>query len=359
MLILVKYLTRFYLTLDYPFLLFFNLPMPIYRFKFTSLFLLLTLLSSLALSMENSIDYKKNWLSLLEAPKSYVFEKSLTLLKRYEFKTLDIEVYRQANGIGTFQTLYIALPKNLKKRAPTVVVPYYNPEQMLGFFPDSLKQADSPNIAIMRHLAERGFIVATAETYHLTYIKSDKHRKDFSRWNDAGHSLMKDYPRWSGMGKLVFDTQLIIDILQADNRVDAENIGIAGHSLGGKIAFYVGCIDPRIKVILASDFGIAWEQSNWHDIWYWGEKLEKIKADGLNHAQLLDMANAKPFVFLAGKYDNNDSLKILNCAKSYSNFPDRLLFINHAKGHRPPLDVLEQGYDFLEKYLCKKKHCDK
>jgi hypothetical protein len=281
------------------------------------------------------------------------------LLKRYEFKTLDIEVYRQANGIGTFQTLYIALPKNLKKRAPAVVVPYYNPEQMLGFFPDSLKQADSPNIAIMRHLAERGFIVATAETYHLTYIKSDKHRKDFSRWNDAGRSLMKDYPQLSGMGKLVFDTQLIIDILQADKRVDAENIGIAGHSLGGKIAFYVGCIDPRIKVILASDFGIAWEQSNWHDIWYWGEKLEKIKADGLNHAQLLDMANAKPFVFLAGKYDNNDSLKILNCAKSYSNFPDRLLFINHAKGHRPPLDVLEQGYDFLEKYLCKKKHCDK
>ena len=328
------------------------------KLLFCTLYCITTFIfSSVAFATESAI--KKNWLSLLEAPKSYVFEKSLTLLKRYEFKTLDIEVYRQANGIGTFQTLYIALPKNLKKHAPAVVVPYYNPEQMLGFFPDSLKQADSPNIAIMRHLAERGFIVATAETYHLTYIKSDKHRKDFSRWNDAGHSLTKDYPQWSGMGKLVFDTQLIIDILQADKRVDAENIGIAGHSLGGKIAFYVGCIDPRIKVILASDFGIAWEQSNWHDIWYWGEKLEKIKADGLNHAQLLDMANAKPFVFLAGKYDNNDSLKILNCAKSYSKFPDRLLFINHAKGHRPPLDVLEQGYDFLEKYLCKKKHCDK
>ena len=75
--------------------------------------------SSVAFATESAI--KNNWLSLLEAPKSYVFEKSLTLLKRYEFKTLDIEVYRQANGIGTFQTLYIAFPKNLKKRAPAVV----------------------------------------------------------------------------------------------------------------------------------------------------------------------------------------------------------------------------------------------
>ena len=102
--------------------------------------------SSVAFATESAI--KNNWLSLLEAPKSYVFEKSLTLLKRYEFKTLDIEVYRQANGIGTFQTLYVAFPKNLKKRTPAVVVPYYNPEQMLGFFPDSLKQADSPNIFV-------------------------------------------------------------------------------------------------------------------------------------------------------------------------------------------------------------------
>ena len=162
---------------------------------------------------------------------------------------------------------------------------------------------------------------------------------------------MKDYPQWSGMGKLVFDTRLIIDVLENDKRVDANKIAIAGHSLGGKIAFYVGCIDPRIKAILASDFGISWEQSNWNEIWYWGEKLEKMQVDGLNHAQLLDIANAKPFVFLAGKYDNNDSLKFLNIAKKYSQYPDRLLFINHAKGHRPPIEVLEQAYDFIAKYL--------
>ena len=296
---------------------------------------------------------KDKWLSLLEAPKSYTFKKSLTLQKRYEFETLNLEVYQQANGIGTFQTLYIALPKNLKSPTPAVVVPYYNPEQMLGFFPDTLKQADVPTIAMMRHLAEAGFIVATAETYHLTYIKSDKKRKDFSRWKDASKALAKDFPNWSGMGKLVFDTQLIIDVLASDKRVNAEKIGIAGHSLGGKIAFYTGCIDPRIKVILASDFGIGWEQSNWHDDWYWGKKLEKMKADGLEHSQLLSISNSKPFILLAGKYDNADSFTIMKKASGYEKHPEQLQIINHAKGHRPPIDVLEQGYKFLEKYLGK------
>ena len=324
------------------------------RFKFTSFFLLFTLFSSLALSVENYITIKKKWLSLLEPPKTYVFQRSISLQKRYEFETLDLEVYQQANGIGTFQTLYIAFPKNLKSPASAVVVPYYNPEQMLGFFPDSLKQADVPTIAMMRHLAERGFIVATAESYHLTYIESDKPRKDFSRWKDASQALAKDFPQWSGMGKLVFDTQLIIDVLQADKRVNPEKIAIAGHSLGGKIAFYTGCVDHRIKAILASDFGIAWEQSNWQDTWYWGKKLEKMKADGLEHSQLLTISNAKPFILLAGKYDNAESYKVMQKARGYEKFPERLQIINHAKGHRPPLEVLEKGYDFLEKHLNKK-----
>jgi len=28
-----------------------------------------------------------------------------------------------------------------------------------------------------------------------------------------------------------------------------------------------------------------------------------------------------------------------------------LCVYNHATGHRPPTDVLERGYDFIDKYL--------
>ena len=44
------------------------------------------------------------------------------------------------------------------------------------------------------------------------------------------------------------------------------------------MAFYTGCLDERFKVILASDFGIGWDQTNWKDLWYWGSRVDELKA---------------------------------------------------------------------------------
>src|SRR5690606_7999981 len=93
-----------------------------------------------------------------------------------------------------------------------------------------------------------------------------------------------------------------------DPRVDHARIGIAGHSLGGKMALYTGCLDPRIKAILCSDFGIVWEMSNWDEPWYWGKKLQALKAANIDHADLLRSGGRKPFALLAGLYDDETAL---------------------------------------------------
>ena len=144
---------------------------------------------------------------------------------------------------------------------------------------------------------------------------------------------------------------LLVDALAGDSRVDALRIGIAGHSLGGKMAFYAGCLDDRIKAILASDFGIGWDQTNWNDIWYWGNKVDLLKARGIDHGSLLACAAPKPFCLIAGQYDNADSYAMMQKTPGYENKPDRLVMFNHATGHRPPMNVLEKGYDFLDKWL--------
>ena len=153
------------------------------------------------------------------------------------------------------------------------------------------------------------------------------------------------------MGKLTADTMLLTDILSADPRVDAERLGIAGHSLGGKMAFYAGCLDDRIKVILASDFGIGWEQTNWRDIWYWGDKVDKLQEAGLDHSALLGCSGAKPMCLLAGQYDDMTSWEMMQAAPGYETCPERLMIVHHAAGHRPPADALEQGYGFLDHWL--------
>ena len=139
---------------------------------------------------------------------------------------------------------------------------------------------------MMLHLVKRGYIAACADAYHLTYADSTKARDDFTRWRDAAGKLHADHPHWSGMGKLISDTRRMIDGLCEDSRVDSARVGIAGHSLGGKMAFYTGCLDERVKVILASDFGFGWEQSNWDEPWYWNGRVKELEALGLDASGL-------------------------------------------------------------------------
>lgn len=296
----------------------------------------------------------EKWKECLQRPAAYTCKPSWSLVKTYSFDICNVELYLQANGPGTFQRVLMVFPKNMRGRLPAVVVPYYFPEGMLGFeLETEEKLTQYTEVAMMSHLAERGFITISADAYHLTYLDLPLPRDDFRRWQLVGAALNQDYPGWCGMGKLHADTMLLLEALEADERVDRERIGIAGHSLGGKMAFYTGCLDPRVKAVLASDFGFPWEQSNWDDAWYFGSRLAEMKAIGMNHTQILDLADGKPFFLLAGQYDNEKSYEMMQKAASYRSCPENLHFLNHASGHRPPAWALKQGYDFLEQILKK------
>ena len=207
----------------------------------------------------------ESWLGMIGQPKEYRYQPSFELIKRVVHAEFDGELYRQANGPGTFQRTLLALPKNLSGRVPAVAVPFYFPEAMLGFELDTGELLPSySGIEMMLHLLRRGFAVISADAYHLTYLASKRERNDFTRWHEAGAALLKDQPGWTGIGKLIADTRLLVDVLCQDPRIDSARIGIAGHSLGGKMAFYAGCLDTRVKAILTSDFGFCWEQSNWN-----------------------------------------------------------------------------------------------
>ena len=117
------------------------------------------------------------------------------------------------------------------------------------------------------------------------------------------------------------------------------------------MAFYTGCLDERVKVILASDFGFGWAQSNWDASWYWDGQTPSLAEQGLDHTALLGICAPKPFCLLAGEYDDASSGEKMNKTEGYQAHPERLLLIHHGKGHRPPMEALEAGYDFLDRYL--------
>lgn len=295
---------------------------------------------------------RQKWLSALGKPEQEIPFVPPTLLRRYDHAEFDGELYSQQNGMGKSQRLLMAFPKNRMQNCPAVVVPFYIAEQMLGFDPADGKIYERyQHCPIMLDLLRRGYAVASADAYHLTYYESDRERTDFARWGEAAQALRQDHPHWSGMGKLVSDTKLVIDALSRHPRVDASRMGIAGFSLGGKIAFYTGCLDDRIRAILAIDFGIGWEQTNWRDIWYWGDQVDELIADGMDHAQLLGSASGKPMCLLSGEYDNEESWEIMCRAPGYAPDDGRLKMLSYPGGHLPTREALEVGYDFLDKWL--------
>ena len=316
-------------------------------------FLKTLILTAIVLTAAMSCSGKNLWMQYLKVPREYAFAPETQLVKSYSFEKFDAELLLQKNGPDTWQRVLKVFPKNHKDgKLPAVVVPYYFPEAMIGMDLESEEILPKyVGVEMMAQLAERGFACISADSYHLTYLQSEKDRNDFTRWRDAGNAISADWPQWCGMGKLIADTRLLIDLLEQDERIDSKHIGIAGHSLGGKMAFCTGCVDPRVKAIAASDFGFLWEQTNWEKSWYWGEKLDILKQNGITNIDLLTYSNGKPFFLIAGDADTDDSYEAMKMAKGYKAHPERLGFLNHATGHRPPRHALDAAYDFLEKYL--------
>jgi len=311
----------------------------------------------------------KKWQDAIGHPENYAFKHSLHMVRHIEHPDFDGKLYLQACGPAEYQKLLKLFPKKITKKCSAVAVPFYHPDGMVGFDLESGKAiARYKQLSMALDLVKRGFITAIADAYPFHFYKGDSEisggnfscdynrYEAFEKWQVTAEKLLAEYPRWSGIGKLIADTRLLVDSLYDDFWVDKTNIGIAGHSLGGKMAFYTGCLDNRIKVILTSDFGIRWDQTNWDDIWYWGEKVEKLQEQGMSHSQLLTLACPKPFMLLAGLYDNENSQIEMNNAKAYFQLPDvdkRLVLSNHGSGHCPPVKELEKGYDFLEYWLKK------
>lgn len=290
------------------------------------------------------------WMQFLTTPSGYSFEPSETVAP-FATESGSVEIIWQRNGPDTYQKVIKVIPEHPNGAA--VVVPYYFPEAMLGGM-EGYEQ-----VALMKQLSEHGYICISAEAYHITYARKcdadgmiredlldDLDIEDFRRWSRTAELFNRDWPEWSGIGKLVADTRLLIDLLEKDSRVDAGRIGIAGHSLGGKMAFYTACLDSRIRFAICSDFGFLMDSTNWDAPWYWGDKLEALRGAEFSHSELLRHRRGRlDLCIIAGRDDNADTLDAIK-----KNLPHRirLHFINHATGHRPTPEALAEAYGWLD-----------
>jgi hypothetical protein len=294
---------------------------------------------------------RSQWNAFLGNPSYPPFDHTVRVVESFKLPYAHATSFRQRTSPETEQLLLLLEPIDPPRLPrPGAVVPYYHPDLMAGVSLENKELlSETPQKHLGRHLVEQGYVVVCMEAFPYNTVPDPVSDATHAWWRVAAKQVLHDSPNWTGMGKLVWDTRLATDLLFNQQDIDAERTVIIGHSLGGKMAFYNGCLDERLKAIIASDFGIGWDFTNWEDPWYLGDKVKEPSVP-LAHHQLLALHAPRPFFLIAGHYDGPASWQYLNAVRPIYELHgqgDALGCYDHGTGHQPTEESLRLAYHWL------------
>ncbi|MFT5365235.1 MAG: putative esterase [Candidatus Latescibacterota bacterium] len=297
-------------------------------------------------------DLQSRWQDVLGAPSFTDYDHAPKIIRTFEQPAYHGTVFKQPTSPSTQQIVLLMEPKNpLLESCPGMVIPFYNPDRMIGLNIETQEPLaeESPLIQFGRHLTEQGYIVVCTEAFPYNTVPEPTENVGFSWWQNGAEKLLKDNPNWTGIAKLTYDTSRALDLLLKQPRIDPQRVGVMGHSLGGKMSFYAGCLDERFKAIVSSDFGMGWSFTNWDAPWYLGDQITR-PGFSLAHHHLLALFAPKPFLLFGGEADRPATWQYLEEARKvyalYGN-TNGIGFFDHASGHRPTEESLHIAYNWL------------
>ncbi|MCX6991775.1 MAG: alpha/beta fold hydrolase [Kiritimatiellaeota bacterium] len=288
---------------------------------------------------------------VLGKPSFRSFVHDVEVVDRWDQPDCLATLVRQATGPKTRQLLLKLEPRGAgRSRRPGAVVPFYQPDGMAGFDLKKRKPlTENRVIQFGRHLVQQGYVVVCTEAFPYNTVPEPQNNKGFAWWQAAADVLLSENPGWTGIAKLAWDTSLAVDYLLSQERIDPERIVCIGHSLGGKMAFYAGALDDRIKAVIGSDFGLGFGFTNWDAPWYLGDRIQRPDFPWAHHHVLALMA-PRSFLLIGGEADRPASWQYLNAVQPvYQLFgrAEALGFFDHAAGHRPTEAAVRLAYRWL------------
>jgi pimeloyl-ACP methyl ester carboxylesterase len=233
---------------------------------------------------------------------------------------------------------------------PAVLVVYYDPETGAGLNPKTELRDFG------YQLTRRGFV-----TLSIGWPKDYTDRESPSR---------------QPLSSLAYVAANCYNALALLPEVDADRVGIVGHSFGGKWAMFASCLYDKFACAVYSDPGIVFDEKrpnvNYWEPWYLGWEPDRTRKPGVpteenprtgpykmlvetghDLHELLALMAPRPFLVSGGAEDQPPRWTALNHAIAVN----RLLGFDHRaamtnrQGHGPTEESNEQLYLFFEHFL--------
>jgi dienelactone hydrolase len=109
--------------------------------------------------------------------------------------------------------------------------------------------------AYARHLAKRGYVTLAPDLDSAGERTYPGHRP----YDNAQFYVR--HPKWSGLGKDLWDLGRALDVLTSLPEVDPRRIAALGHSLGGSAAVYLAVVDERVRAVVCNCGLLPWRLS--------------------------------------------------------------------------------------------------
>jgi dienelactone hydrolase len=201
-------------------------------------------------------------------------------------------------------------------------------------------------------LAQRGYVVIVPD-----YPSFGEYKYDFA--------ASKGYA--SGTMRAIWDNVRAVDVLETLPEVDAERIGVIGHSLGGHNAIFTAFFDTRLKAVV-SNCGFCTFQKDDVPSWTGPVYMPRIKTEFGNDAKKVPfdfqelVAGIAPRAFLASAADKDNDFDlsgVKDCVTAAKpiykllNAADKLETSYYAAGHSFPPAARKAAYEFLDRHLKK------
>jgi len=140
---------------------------------------------------------------------------------------------------GEHVPAYLLAPKSVRGRLPAVLCPHQTTQAGKR---EPVGLAGDQTLHTALHLVERGYVTITWDALCF----GERHDPASGHYGDA-IPFYRRHPRWSLLGKMVWDASRAVDYLETLDFVDASRIGSVGHSHGGITTLFTMAFDERIR----------------------------------------------------------------------------------------------------------------